>query len=63
MSEEKLKYVEYIKNIYFSKPYLPEECMLAIKFPKYKGLLFGFINGTKKTMAIYDKESNTRLEF
>jgi hypothetical protein len=63
MNEEKLKYVEYIKNMYFSKPFIATECEQELIKPKFKDLLFGFINGSKKTMFIYDKESNIRLEY
>lgn len=63
MSEEKMNYVEYIKNIYFSKPFLAKECELELIRPRFNDLLFGFINGSVKTMAVYDKESDIRLEY
>jgi len=63
MNKEKLKYVKYIKDIYFSKSFIAKECEQELILPKFKDLMFGFVNGTKKTMVVYDKESNMRLEY
>lgn len=64
MREDKLNYIEYIKGIYFSKPFIAQECINELCNPKYKDLLFGFINGeVNKKMYIYDSESDIRLQY
>ena len=64
MSEEKINYVKYIKNIYFSKPFLAKECELELIKPRFNDLLFGFINDEpNKKMYVYDSESDIRLQY
>ncbi len=63
MNEEKLKYVNYIKEKFFSEPFLSEICKAEVMKPKYRDLSFSFISGKNKLMIVLDEETNIKLEF
>ena len=61
MSEDKIEHIEYLKKIFFgSNDFIPDECEVYLKEPKFKDLYIGYIRSPKK-MHVLDKETNTRF--